>query len=261
MQQKLLQSAKILERMLNLNTFDDIAQVLTKYIISSSLQCFWPSFWPSLCLPIRTFVTGTTLETNFVFQLVFSSLCGSVFSFEIVKSKDKRQLSKIRKLGVFRILTSKLKASLRSQQLVGTRNTGGEKTPKMMFAILPQKFHWLSVQWNAVCICLLNQSCCSDLFAASYGSFDFYSQPNLGNHYTIDYWTIVRVYFAQPWWSLNVIDYWTILIAKIHKCAGYVCLFSLKNPSYPEYICKTNSGVSEKQLVKLISVWNNKGFV
>ena len=126
MQQKLLQSAKILERMLNLNTFDDIAQVPTKYIISSFLQCFCNHHSDPLSprLPIRTFVTGTTLETNFVFQLVFSSLCGSVFSFEIVKSKDKRQLSKIRK--VFRILTSKLKASLRSQQLVGTRNTGGE---------------------------------------------------------------------------------------------------------------------------------------
>ena len=130
---------------------------------------------------------------------------------------------------------------------------------------------------SAVCICLLDQSCCSDLFAASYGSFDFYSQPNLGNH-TFDYWTIVRVKFcttlviiiqlmieklwesnlAQPWWSLNAIDYSTILIVKFHKCAGYVCLFSLKNPSYPEYICKANSGVSEKQLVKLISVWNNK---
>ena len=132
----------------DVNTFDDIAQVLTKYIILSSLQCFCDHHSDPLSprLPIRTFVTGTTLETNFVFQLVFSSLCGSVFSFEIVKSKDKRQLSKIRKLGVFRILTSKLKASLRSQQLVGTRNTGGEKTPKMMFAVLPQKFHRLSVQ-------------------------------------------------------------------------------------------------------------------
>ena len=152
MQQKLLQSAKILERMLNLNTFDDIAQVLTKYIISSSLQCFWPSFWPSLCLPIRTFVTGTTLETNFVFQLVFSSLCGSVFSFEIVKSKDKRQLSKIRKLGVFRILTSKLKASLRSQQLVGTRNTGGEKHQKWCLLFFHKNF--IGYQSNEMPGCL-----------------------------------------------------------------------------------------------------------
>ena len=36
----------------------------------------------------------------------------------------------------------------------------------------------------------------SDLFAVSYGSYDFYSQPG----------------------------------------AGYVCLFSLKNPSYPEWL-------------------------
>ena len=142
MQQKLLQSAKILERMLNLNTFDDIAQVLTKYIILSSLQCFCDHHSDPLSprLPIRTFVTGTTLETNFVFQLVFSSLCGSVFSFEIVKSKDKRKLSKIRKLAVFRILTSKLKASLRSQQLVGTRNTGGEKHQKWCLLFFHKSF-------------------------------------------------------------------------------------------------------------------------
>ena len=42
-----------------------------------------------------------------------------------------------------------------------------------------------------------------DLFAVSLGSFDFYNQPS----------------------------------------AGYLCLFSLKNPSYPEYVCKANSGV------------------
>ena len=42
-----------------------------------------------------------------------------------------------------------------------------------------------------------------DLFAVSYGSFDFYRQPGL----------------------------------------GYLCLFSLKNPSYPEYLCRTHCGV------------------
>ena len=43
----------------------------------------------------------------------------------------------------------------------------------------------------------------SDLFAVCYGSYDFYKQQNI----------------------------------------GYVCLYSLKNPSYPEWLCQTNSGV------------------
>ena len=42
-----------------------------------------------------------------------------------------------------------------------------------------------------------------DLFSVSFGSFDFYNQPSV----------------------------------------GYLCLFSLKNPSYPEYVCKASSGV------------------
>ena len=42
-----------------------------------------------------------------------------------------------------------------------------------------------------------------DLFAVSLGSFDFYNQPSV----------------------------------------GYLCLFSLKNPSYPEYLCKAPCGV------------------
>ena len=42
-----------------------------------------------------------------------------------------------------------------------------------------------------------------DLFAVSFGSFDFYNQPSV----------------------------------------GYLCLFSLKNPSYPEYVCQASSGV------------------
>ena len=42
-----------------------------------------------------------------------------------------------------------------------------------------------------------------DLFAVSYGSFDFYKQ-------------------AGP---------------------GFLCLFSLKNPSYPEYLCRTHCGI------------------
>ena len=175
-------------------------------MISSSLQCFCNHHSDplSLSLPIRTFVTGTTLETNFVFQSVFSSLCGSVFSFEIVKSKDKRKLSKIRKIGVFRILTSKLKASLRSQQLVGTLNTGGEKTPEMMFAVLPRKFHWPSVQWNArlfVFVFLIN------LVAATF-------LPQATAHLTSTPSPILVIIiqsimeqlwnsnFALPWWSL-----------------------------------------------------------
>jgi dynein intermediate chain 1 len=43
----------------------------------------------------------------------------------------------------------------------------------------------------------------NDLFAASFGSFDFYHQQTV----------------------------------------GYVCLFSLKNPSYPEFLCQTPCGV------------------
>ena len=42
-----------------------------------------------------------------------------------------------------------------------------------------------------------------DLFAVSFGSFDFYNQP----------------------------------------FSGYLCLFSLKNPSHPEYVCSAGSGV------------------
>ena len=42
-----------------------------------------------------------------------------------------------------------------------------------------------------------------DLFAVSFGSFDFYNQPSV----------------------------------------GYLCLFSLKNPSFPEYVCNASSGV------------------
>ena len=48
----------------------------------------------------------------------------------------------------------------------------------------------------------------SDLFAVSYGSYDFYKQPSV----------------------------------------GYVCLFSLKNPSYPEWLCSTVSGVMSVDL-------------
>ena len=47
----------------------------------------------------------------------------------------------------------------------------------------------------------------SDLFAASYGSFNFYEQDSV----------------------------------------GYICLFSLKNPSYPEYIRQTTCGVRTKE--------------
>ena len=36
-------------------------------------------------------------------------------------------------------------------------------------------------------------------------------------------------------------------------CSGYVCLFSLKNPSFPEYICKTNSGVSTQIMREICS--------
>ena len=43
----------------------------------------------------------------------------------------------------------------------------------------------------------------SDLFAVSYGSYDFYKQPSV----------------------------------------GYLCLYSLKNPSFPEWLCSTVSGV------------------
>ena len=43
----------------------------------------------------------------------------------------------------------------------------------------------------------------NDLFGISLGSFDFYQQPSV----------------------------------------GYVCLFSLKNPSYPEYVCEAAAGV------------------
>lgn len=54
----------------------------------------------------------------------------------------------------------------------------------------------------------------SDLFAASFGSYDFYKQvPSL------------------------------LFLPCCQADKGYVCLFSLKNPSYPEFLCETPCGV------------------
>ena len=61
----------------------------------------------------------------------------------------------------------------------------------------------------------------SDLFAASYGSYDFYKQVKL---------TSRRRESSKPWSQAP---------------EGYVCLFSLKNPAFPEFLRKTTSGVSK----------------
>ena len=94
MQQKLLQSAKILERMLNLNTFDDIAQVLTKYIILSSLQCFCKHHSDSLYVSLL----GLSLLERPWRRISFSSWCsppfvGQSLALRLSKAKIQRYLS------------------------------------------------------------------------------------------------------------------------------------------------------------------------
>ena len=58
-----------------------------------------------------------------------------------------------------------------------------------------------------------------DLFGASYGSFDFYQQPKMG----------MICMFRCP-------------ENTVKKCLIKI-LFSLKNPSYPEYTCLAHCGV------------------
>ena len=62
----------------------------------------------------------------------------------------------------------------------------------------------------------------SDLFAVSYGSYDFYKQV------------------SSHW--LTIIKY-CLPIGQLQPSVGYLCLYSLKNPSFPEWLCSTVSGV------------------
>ena len=76
----------------------------------------------------------------------------------------------------------------------------GSLLPLWQFAFEPASgLEVTSLQWS-------NKY--KDLFAVSYGSFDFYNQPSL----------------------------------------GFLCLFSLKNPSYPEYLRQTACGVMSLDL-------------
>ena len=71
-----------------------------------------------------------------------------------------------------------------------------------------------------------------DLFAASYGSC---KNVKIGN-ITFEINKITQLNYNPLTISDNFYE-------QNEKISGYVCLFSLKNPSYPEYVCYSPCGV------------------